>query len=126
MKKSMKKIAALLLSLILVFSLLAACSSTTGTPATNAPATNAPADNTDSSSQPSAEKETITLKIGAGHAATATQWTYAMTQYFQPTVAERVAAETNYQIEWTEAWGGSIVKLGEELEGIERDRKSVV
>lgn len=118
MKKSMKKIAALLLSLILVFSLCAACSSGTSTP-TSAPGTNAPADSDGSGDQPSAEKETITLKIGAGHAATATQWTYAMTQYFQPTVAERVAAETNYQIEWTEAWGGSIVKLGEELEGIE-------
>ena len=36
-----------------------------------------------------------------------------------PRVAERVAKETGHKIEWTEAFGGSVCKLGECLEAIE-------
>lgn len=64
-------------------------------------------------------KEVIKLTIGSGHAREATQWTYGVSNYFQPKVAERVANETDYEIEWVEAWGGSIAGLGEELEAVE-------
>ena len=66
------------------------------------------------------KKETISLRIGAGHVREGTYWTYALSNYFQPKVAERVANETNYEIEWVEAYGGSVAKLGEELESIEQ------
>lgn len=62
--------------------------------------------------------ETIRLRIGAGHPAGAT-WTAAMRDFFQPEVAKRVAAETGDKIEWVEAYGGTVCKLGECLEAVE-------
>jgi len=64
------------------------------------------------------EKTVIKLRIGAGHT-DSTQWIYGLQHYFEPAVADRVAAETDYKIEWTEAYGGTVAKLGEELEAIE-------
>lgn len=65
------------------------------------------------------KKEIIKLVIGAGHPADTVQWTYGITHSFQPKVAERVAAETDYEIEWTEAYGGTVAKLGEVIEAVE-------
>jgi len=61
---------------------------------------------------------TITLRVGSGHAET-NPWIISFEQYFVQTVADRVAAETDYTIEWIRAYGGSIITLGNELEGIE-------
>src|SRR5690606_20428111 len=62
--------------------------------------------------------ETIKLRIGAGHPAGAT-WIATIRELFIPQFTERVKAETKYQIQWTEAWGGSVCKLGECLEAAE-------
>lgn len=62
--------------------------------------------------------QTISLRIGAGHPAAAT-WITTIRELFMPRFAERVKAETEYEIEWTEAWGGSVCKLGECLEAVE-------
>nr|PZN88469.1 MAG: C4-dicarboxylate ABC transporter substrate-binding protein [Pseudomonadota bacterium] len=62
--------------------------------------------------------ETISLRIGAGHPAAST-WITTIREIFMPRFAERVKAETNYEIQWTEAWGGSVCKLGECLEAVE-------
>lgn len=62
--------------------------------------------------------ETISLRIGAGHPAAAT-WITTIRELFMPRFAERVKAETEHEIEWTEAWGGSVCKLGECLEAVE-------
>lgn len=70
------------------------------------------------SAQAPASADTIRLRIGAGHPAGAT-WTSAMREFFQPEVAKRVAAETGDTIEWVEAYGGSVCKLGECLEAVE-------
>ncbi len=64
-------------------------------------------------------KETIKLVIGAGHPADTVQWTYGVTQFFQKNVEERVVAETDYEIQWTDAYGGTVAKLGEVLEAVE-------
>jgi len=61
--------------------------------------------------------ETISLRIGAGHPAAST-WITTIREIFMPRFAERVKAETNYEIQWTEAWGGSVCKLGECLEAV--------
>lgn len=67
---------------------------------------------------PSGAAETISLRIGAGHPAAAT-WITTIRELFMPRFAERVKAETEYEIQWTEAWGGSVCKLGECLEAVE-------
>jgi TRAP-type C4-dicarboxylate transport system substrate-binding protein len=65
-----------------------------------------------------ASAETINLSIGAGHPAGAT-WITTIREFFMPQLAERVANETEHEIRWTEAWGGSVCKLGECLEAVE-------
>ncbi|TCT03988.1 C4-dicarboxylate TRAP transporter substrate-binding protein [Aquabacter spiritensis] len=61
---------------------------------------------------------TYSLKIGAGHPA-GSVWIGAIRDFFMPQVAERVAKATGDKIVWTEAWGGSVCKLGECLEAVE-------
>lgn len=65
-----------------------------------------------------ASAETINLRIGAGHPDSAT-WITTIREFFMPQFAERVANETDHEISWTEAWGGSVCKLGECLEAVE-------
>jgi TRAP-type C4-dicarboxylate transport system substrate-binding protein len=65
-----------------------------------------------------ANATTFKLKIGAGHPP-AGLWIATLRDVFMPKVSERVAKETTHKIEWTEAWGGSVCKLGECLEAIE-------
>lgn len=65
-----------------------------------------------------AAAETFTIRIGAGHPAAAT-WITTIRELFMPQVQERVAAETDHEIVWSEAWGGSVCKLGECLEAVE-------
>ncbi len=64
------------------------------------------------------EKQKITLRIGSGHA-TSNPWVAAMDNFFVPEVSKRVAERTNYEIEWIKAYGASVIKLNDELEGIE-------
>ncbi|MFP3040638.1 C4-dicarboxylate TRAP transporter substrate-binding protein [Treponema primitia] len=65
-----------------------------------------------------AEKQKITLRIGSGHA-TSNPWVAVLDNFFVPEVAKRVAERTNYEIEWIKAYGASVIKLNDELEGIE-------
>ena len=60
----------------------------------------------------------ITLRIGSGHSET-NPWIAALEDYFVPTVSERVAAETDYEIEWIKSYGGSVITLQNELQGIQ-------
>ncbi len=65
-----------------------------------------------------AEKETIRLRIGAGHTPISGQWIKSVNDFFMPEVNKRLEG-TKYEIRWITAWGGSIAKLGEVLEAIE-------
>ena len=65
-----------------------------------------------------AHAATFKLKIGAGHPP-AGLWIATLRDVFMPKISERVAKETSHKIEWTEAFGGSVCKLGECLEAIE-------
>lgn len=65
-----------------------------------------------------AAAETFTIRIGAGHPAGAT-WITTIREGFMPQVAARVKAETGHEIVWSEAWGGTVCKLGECLEAVE-------
>ena len=59
------------------------------------------------------------LTIGAGHPVDASAWITSMRDYLQKEVKTQVEAKTPHKIEWVEAYGGSIAKLGEVLEAIE-------
>ena len=59
------------------------------------------------------------LTIGAGHPVDASAWITSMRDYLQKEVKAQVEAKTPHKIEWVEAYGGSVAKLGEVLEAIE-------
>lgn len=63
--------------------------------------------------------ETFRLVIGAGHPVAASVWITSMRDFFQVEVKKQVEAKTPHKIEWVEAYGGSIAKLGEVLEAVE-------
>lgn len=66
-----------------------------------------------------ARAETFRLVIGAGHPVDASVWITSMRDFFQVEVKKQVEAKTPHKIEWVEAYGGSIAKLGEVLEAVE-------
>lgn len=65
----------------------------------------------------SAQAADFKLKIGAGHPPVAL-WVSTIKDVYMARVTER-AAKLGHKIEWTEAWGGSVCKLGECLEAVE-------
>ena len=60
----------------------------------------------------------ITLRIGSGHSES-NPWIAALEDFFVPQVTERVAAETDYEIEWIKSYGGSVITLQNELQGVQ-------
>lgn len=67
---------------------------------------------------PSGKKEKITLRIGSGHSES-NPWITALEDYFVKNVSERVSSETNYEIDWVKSYGGSVISLGNELQGVQ-------
>lgn len=63
--------------------------------------------------------QTFKLKAGHGHPKEPNSWVTTMSNYFLAEVKRRVEAETPHKIEFSEFWGGSVAKLGEELEATE-------
>ncbi len=99
-------------ALALVMSLsLAACGS---------PAATTPAEGSDGSSEPSGKKQVLNLTIGAGHSAGSMEYIDSLDQFFKPEVASRVAAETDYEIQWTDAYG-TVAGLSETLTATQDD-----
>ena len=68
--------------------------------------------------QEAGAKETLKLKIGSGHAPVA-KWIHFLSTYYVPEVKKRVNEKTNYTLEISEHYGGSVAKLGEVLEATE-------
>lgn len=66
-----------------------------------------------------ASAKNFRLVIGAGHPVDAAVWITPMRDFLQVEVKKRVEAETEHKIEWVEAYGGSLAKLGEVLEAIQ-------
>lgn len=62
-----------------------------------------------------AERQKISLKIGSGHPSNTMAYTAIAQSVFQKRISERAAAETAYDVEWIEAYGGTIAKLAEGL-----------
>jgi TRAP-type C4-dicarboxylate transport system substrate-binding protein len=64
-------------------------------------------------------KEKIRLKVGMAKPIQAGKGFSIVKTIFVKTVTERVAAETDYEIEWVEAYGGTVAKDGEVLEAVQ-------
>ncbi len=63
-------------------------------------------------------KQVIKLKIGSGHPPAA-KWIYFLSTFWCKEVVKQVNEKTNYKLELSEHWGGSVAKLGEVLESTE-------
>jgi TRAP-type transport system periplasmic protein len=61
--------------------------------------------------------ETIRLTAAAGHPPIFL-WVKLVDEYVIPEVDRRLAASGKYKVEWTKAWGGTLIKLGAESKGI--------
>lgn len=62
--------------------------------------------------------EDIRLRIASGHPPVQT-YVNLMSTFFVPEVSKRVAARTSHKVEFVEAYGGSIVKVADVLEGVQ-------
>ena len=99
------------LILVLVMSLaLAACGAKEEAPAQT------PSAPSETPAEAPAKKETISLTIGAGHTAGSMEYIDSVQNFFKPEVAKRVAEETNYEINWVDAFG-TVVTLAETITG---------
>ena len=114
MKK--RKLVALGMAAVMALGTLAGCSG--GSSESADPAGEAQEEAGGEAAAPSGDKETITLRIGSGHSES-NPWVAALEDYFVKNVSERVSAETNYEIEWIKSYGGSVISLGNELQGIQ-------
>ena len=65
------------------------------------------------------ESSSLTLRIGAGHPAGPSVYATQMRDFFVPEVKRRVAAETEYTINFVEGYGGSIAQVAETLEAVQ-------
>ncbi len=65
-----------------------------------------------------AQAETFRLRIASGHPA-ANTYVNLMQNFFVPEVTKRVAARTKHKVEFVEAYGGSMVKVADTLEGVQ-------
>lgn len=72
----------------------------------------------ESKQQDTGNKKKITLRIGSGHSES-NPWIAALEDFFVARVSERVSAETDYEIQWVKSYGGSVISLGNELQGIQ-------
>lgn len=67
---------------------------------------------------PAAAQETLRLTIASGHPEVFL-WVKHMSETFIPTVNEALAETGEVEVQWTEAYGGTLVKLGSEAEALE-------
>lgn len=101
----MKKLMSLVLALVLALS-VTACGGDSGG--------STPDDG--GSGEASTGKETINLVIGAGHTAGSMEYIDSLDNFFKPEVAKRVSENTNYEIQWTDAYG-TVVGISETVTG---------
>ncbi|NDW03217.1 C4-dicarboxylate TRAP transporter substrate-binding protein [Jiella pacifica] len=63
-------------------------------------------------------QESITVNIGSSHPEQ-NIWVYAMKNTFQPTVDKILAEKGEYQVEWAEAYGGTLYKYTDTREAVQ-------
>ena len=67
-----------------------------------------------------ASADNFTLRIGTGHPSAPTPYVRNLENVFVPNVIERVAAETDHNIKFIEAYGGTIAGVFDTLEAVEK------
>lgn len=67
-----------------------------------------------------ADAKTFTLRIGAGHPSKPTAYVRQMERYFVPTVTREVAAKTNHKVRFIQAYAGTVAKVHETLEAVQK------
>ncbi|MBN2437283.1 MAG: TRAP transporter substrate-binding protein DctP, partial [Deltaproteobacteria bacterium] len=65
-----------------------------------------------------AKAETFRLTIGAAHPPVVI-WVQRLRDFFCVEVEKRVKEKTGHEIKWVQAFGGTLAKMGEELEAVE-------
>src|SRR3546814_18630167 len=65
------------------------------------------------------DSKTSTLRIGAGHPSGPTVYVTQLHEYLVPEVVRRVEAETDYELQFVDVYGGSIAKVSETLESVQ-------
>ena len=68
---------------------------------------------------PAAAQETIRLTVAAGHPPIFL-WVKHLKETFMATVDAELAKTSKYKIAWTEAYGGTLAKIGSELETMQQ------
>ncbi|HET9044048.1 MAG TPA: hypothetical protein VFN70_12910, partial [Burkholderiales bacterium] len=68
---------------------------------------------------PAAAQETIRLTVAAGHPPIFL-WVKHVRETFMPTVDAELAKTGKYKIAWNEAYGGTLAKIGSELETMQQ------
>lgn len=66
------------------------------------------------------DAETFVLRIGSGHPSKPVPYVRQMERYFVPTVTKRVAAETGHKVRFIQAYAGTVAKVHETLEAVEK------
>ena len=61
-------------------------------------------------------QQVIKLTVATGHP-TVLLWVKTLDEVFIPELDKRLAVDGRYRIEWTKAWGGTLLKLGSESKG---------
>lgn len=67
-----------------------------------------------------ARADTFTLRIASGHPLGPVTYVNTAHSFLVPEIEKRVAAETKHKVRFVEAYGGTISKLGETLEAVEK------
>jgi len=66
-----------------------------------------------------AAAERIVLRIGAGHPAGPSVYATDLRDFFVPEAKRRVAEKTRHELDFVEAYGGSVAKVAETLEAVQ-------
>lgn len=115
---SMKKNRLFALGTAVAVAMMAVTGCGSGNTSTQAKETAAPSGTGSSQAASSGNKEKITLRIGSGHSES-NPWITALEDYFVKNVSDRVSEETGYEIDWVKSYGGSVISLGNELQGVQ-------
>ncbi len=67
-----------------------------------------------------AAADTFTLRIGSGHAQGPVTYVNTSHEFLVPEIEKRVAERTEHKVRFIEAYGGSLAKLDETLEAVEK------
>lgn len=63
--------------------------------------------------------EKITIRVGSGQTPEGYTWIRGITEILMPTVDAELAKTGNYEIDWVEAWGGSVCAVTDCLEAVQ-------